>query len=257
VKLVYVLASVFLVSCSSPHDAPREATRQPADAKVDARPVSVRPAPEVKHWGSMRLALKLGRTEARVALSGVIASDDVFAVGALAGLEGEITILDSVAYLSRAGDETTVIGSRDTHPTESATILVASEIAAWTDIRLGREVEELGFDDAIAHHAEAIGLDPDQPFPFLIEGEFQEIRLHVIRGSCPIAHPEGPAPARVRRAEAGGTIVGFHARNSSGILTHHTADTHAHLILDGSENISGHLDAVRLCPGNLLRLPAR
>ncbi len=210
----------------------------------------------VEQWGSMKEVLRQGHTEARVRLSEICKSDSMVAVGALDGLRGEITVIGGEAWIARAPQVATVVGERTRTSTESATLLVASDVSAWQKSSI---TEEAGaeLDAIVVAHAEAAGMDVSKPFPFIVEGEFADIQLHVIRGGCPIANPDGPKPARVHEDLAKGRIVGFYARNSSGDLTHHTSDVHAHIILDGEGLVSGHLDSVQLRSGNALRLPTR
>ena len=208
----------------------------------------------IQQWGTMRQVLREGQTEARVPLSGICATRDMIAVGALEGLEGEVTIIDGEAWIARAPGVETIDATRTRMPTESATLLAGSRVAAWQEVRF-TNTSDGELDAIVAEQAKSAGLDVSRPFPFVMEGEFEEIHFHVIRGGCPIANPDGPKPARVTKVNVRGRIVGIHAPNSSGNLTHHTSDVHAHIILEGGENLSGHLDSVRLGPGTLLRLP--
>lgn len=208
----------------------------------------------VEQYGSMKEVLRQGHTEARVRLSEICASDNSVAVGALEGLRGEITVIGGEAWIARAPEVEAVVGERTRSSSESATLLVTAEVTAWQRVLITK-VSGSELDAVVLSHARAAGVDVSKPFPFVIEGEFADIHLHVIRGGCPIANPDGPKPARVHKEMARGRIVGFYAHNSSGDLTHHTSDVHAHIILDGESLISGHIDTIRVRPGNTLRLP--
>jgi acetolactate decarboxylase len=213
-------------------------------------------ATSVQQWGSMKVVLRQGRTEARVSLKDVCASDGMVAVGALEGLRGEITVLDGEAWIARAPNVESVVGERTRASGESATLLVASDVDAWQTVSITESVDD-ELDVVVLSYAKAAGVDVTKPFPFVVEGEFGSVQLHVIRGGCPIANPDGPKPARVHEERAKGRVVGFYAHGSSGDLTHHTSDVHAHVILNGGKNVSGHIDSIRLRAGNTLRLPAR
>ncbi len=210
----------------------------------------------IQQWGSMKQVLRQGHTEARVRLSEICASDNMVAVGALEGLKGEITVINGEAWIARAPEVDEIVGEHTRTSTASATLMVASDIEAWQEILITEESDD-DLDAIVLAHATAVGVDVSRPFPFLIEGEFADVHLHVIRGGCPIANPDGPKPARAEEVLAQGKIVGFYAANSAGNLTHHTSDVHAHVVIDGEKLVSGHMDSVKLKVGNILRLPIR
>jgi hypothetical protein len=62
----------------------------------------------VATWGTMREVMHDGRTEGRVRLGDAAAAPDAIGLGALAGLSGEIVILDGAVWTSRR----TAIASR-------------------------------------------------------------------------------------------------------------------------------------------------
>ncbi len=210
----------------------------------------------IQQWGSMKQVLRQGHTEARVCLSEICVSDNMVAVGALEGLKGEITVINGEAWIARAPQVDEIVGEHTRNSTAYATLMVASDVEAWQEILITEESDD-DLDAIILAHAIAVGVDVSKPFPFLIQGEFADVHLHVIRGGCPIANPEGPKPARVEEVLAQGKIVGFYAENSAGDLTHHTSDVHAHVVIDGKKLASGHMDSVKLKVGNILRLPIR
>jgi len=201
-------------------------------------------------YGAMREVLREGRDQGRVEVAAVTHSDSV-GVGALAGLAGEVTILDGRAMVSRrVGDE---IAVRDALPGEQAALLVTARVPAWRELPLP-DLEDYDALEACVRDAllEA-GLDPRAPTPLRITGRAERLQLHVIAGACPIATPDGPAPRRLDRPPDDVTLVGFYAEDAAGRLTHHTHSSHLHAHAGA---VTGHLDEVQLRDARLF-LPAK
>ena len=68
-------------------------------------PSEVRATGDIQVWGSLRSLMHEGKTEARVALKDVAPGPHAYAVGAVSGLRGEVTILDDdiIVSLGEAG----------------------------------------------------------------------------------------------------------------------------------------------------------
>lgn len=105
----------------------------------------------------------------------------------------------------------------------------------------------------------------NRPFVFCIEGEFQDVRLHIINGACPVHarmhNKKLPADRRPYEAEPKriqGTLIGVYATNAVGRLTHPGTSTHPHLIFKDTESgvdLTGHLEKVGIVKGAVLKLP--
>ncbi|MEZ4647586.1 MAG: acetolactate decarboxylase [Candidatus Eisenbacteria bacterium] len=216
-------------------------------------------------YGGMRLALAQGQDEARVALVDVGAIPHFFGVGAMAGLGGEITVLDSEAFVTVRGD----VGNLEAVDpnSASATLLVGQSIDEWSEVVLEEDVLPGDFDGAVREAAEANGLDPAVPFVFVVEGEVTDARLHVIHGACPVHArmnkleiPAEQAPYELDVARLQGTVVGVYAEDAVGKLTHPATSTHAHIIFVDPETgatLTAHLEKRGLAPGALVKVPRK
>ncbi len=210
----------------------------------------------VRTWGSLREALRDGQTQARVDVTD-IANSSLVAVGAVAGLDGEITIVDGACYVSRVrgGKIQTV---RSNHV--SATILFAAEVRRWKAIEVTEDVAPAAFEAFVTKCAVAAGIDTVDPFPFIVEGELLAMDVHVLAGECPIRAriqgvPMKSAPAQREFDRVRGRLVGIHASQGGGVITHHGSVTHVHTVLRGDEGLTGHCEAVGIAAGAVLRLP--
>ena len=87
--------------------------------------------------------------------------------------------------------------------------------------------------------------------------------LHVLNGQCPFADvnvkiPGAGPPHRTTLNDVQGLLVGFYAENGAGRITHHSTRTHVHaLVGTGDGRVAGHVDAVALKAGTIVRVPLR
>jgi alpha-acetolactate decarboxylase len=208
-------------------------------------------------WGEMRNVLREGNTEGRVRIEGV-ARPGTWGVGAMEGLEGEITIYDGNVVLAIVEDEQLTL--REATKRDQATLLVLATVDEWRVLGIPEVRNAKDLEYALARALEATGFDPSiDPVPIRIEAEFPSIALHVLDHSCPIANPEGPPPWRYYGENVTGTLVGIYAEGQAGTLTHHGQNFHLHAVIrteDGT-TVSGHMDEVALGTDAQLFLPVR
>lgn len=219
---------------------------------------------EFIQYGELHKAIGENQDQGRVALTEIVGRPHFYGIGALAGLEGEITILDSTPVI------TSVTGDGHPRPMESstakATLLAGQSIRKWTKIALAEEVEDQLFDKTIGAAAAEQGIDVAKPFVFVVDGEFTDVRLHVIHGACPIRArmkmmelDKDKRPFEMEAGKLKGTLVGIYAADSVGKLTHPATTTHVHLIYTDKETghrVTAHIEKLGLTKGSVLQLPA-
>lgn len=207
------------------------------------------PPAGVRTWGTMREVLREGRDAGRVTPVEV-ATDRTVGVGALAGLAGEVTIVDGHVWIAVAhdGQPPTV---RNATAADRAALLAVADVARWTEVPLGTCASYDDLERRIAEALAAGGLDPTLQ-PVRVRGRASLVRLHVIAGACPIANPDGPSPWRFAGPVEAIELVGLFATGAAGRLTHHDRRSHLHAVAPG---LTGHLDDVALTDAVLL-LPA-
>jgi alpha-acetolactate decarboxylase len=217
---------------------------------------------EVQQHGAMRAVMRDGQTEARVGLVDV-SSQGVIAVGALAGLEGEVTILDGKVWVARPDGDGVQISGPSASPSDQATLLTVASVARWDRVELTMEKSATGakLEALIEQTARDHGVDTTRPFPFVIDGVAERLEIHVINGFCPHAtNPTSidPEPWRWSTDEPrSARIVGFYAADAAGVLTHHGTAIHVHAIIEYDGRVlTGHIDGLTLKPGASLQLPA-
>jgi alpha-acetolactate decarboxylase len=229
-----------------------------ASCATTMEPASAAWRGDVQRWGTLREALRDGRDQARVAVAEV-AREGVYAIGALEGLRGEITIADGEVWISEGHPERPVT-TRGFTTNASATVLFAAEVHAWREIVVEKDVDPSELDAYVAGQARAVGLDASRPFPFVVEGGLRHLDMHVLAGECPIRArmlgQEMASPAyQFHSAFVEGRLVGMYAADSSGILCHMGSSTHVHALLDRDGGLTGHAETVGLAAGAVLELP--
>lgn len=201
----------------------------------------------------MREVMRQGRSEGRVSLADVSRDDgsgrSTIGVGALAGLSGEVTILDGRVFVTEGKvvktwrAEASAPPLREAKTSEQATLLVLARVPRWEEQALGDCGSYTALEDKIASALRARGRDLSEPQAIRVRGRARRLALHVIAGACPIAQPAGPKPYRFDGSAAEVEVLGIFVEGAIGRLTHHGRRSHLHA-LAGSH--MGHLDEIEL-----------
>ena len=201
------------------------------------------------------------RAVALIQIDEVLDQPGLVAVGAAENLDGEITIYDGTAILTRARSAGPLTVTLDTGTNVGAAYLTTSAVDAWQDVTVDRDLDPKAFEQFLASTAEAGGIDLSKPFPFVVKGHVAGLRAHVVKGACPmrpgavIGEDQKPwVYEPLDRVAA--TVVGFRAAESVGNLTHPGTTLHAHAIfqVDGA-NVTGHVERMSVLRGALVRIP--
>ena len=224
-----------------------------------------RPDGEIVQYGEMHEAIGLQKHEGRVAFQKLVGREHFFGVAAVEGLEGEATILDGNVILTTVDDDGRLRASDSTAIDKKATLLVGTYVPSWTKQAVDRSVKADRFDQYIADAATKAGLNVDKPFLFIVEGEFSDVRLHVINGACPIRArmkkeviADQLKPFESEMSSVRGTIVSVFARDAVGKLTHPATSTHCHLVFTdpvSGKTVTGHLEQVGVRQGAQVSVP--
>jgi acetolactate decarboxylase len=213
--------------------------------------------PFVVEWaGEMMRVHREGDASPKVALADVARGAGRFAIGPVAGLRGEITVLDGEAFIATAmGDVEHVAYDWD----YQAPFLVYGDVKAWREVSPpAHAVSITEIEEWLPNAAREHGLDPEQPFPFKIETDSSKIKYHIIANDAPgyqTVRPHSELQKRFALDGEAAVLVGVHSAKHAGIFTHHGSTTHIHVISRDKKH-SGHVDAVSLGPETKYFLPA-
>jgi hypothetical protein len=202
----------------------------------------------------LRALMHEGRTESRVAIAPLLATPHLYAVGAVTGMRGEVTVIDSAASLSLgerdAGRASAAVGD------EGATLLVASTVAEWRHVAIAEDIQFADLDRRIEEYAAAAGIDVEKPFPFLIEGPVADVRWHVLKGPPNPSAPHDHSGNAITGEQAAmtATVVGFFSKHDHGVFTHMGQNVHAHVV-NASLGLAAHADLLSIGASSVLSLP--
>jgi alpha-acetolactate decarboxylase len=206
---------------------------------------------EVQQYGTVREALHQGHSQARVRVADAAHAESCVGLGALAGLAGEVTILDGATWVTRAGPNG-VLQTAQTAGDEQATLLVTAQVHEWIEMQIE---SELSLAELPAQAGFAAG--EWASLPFVVRGRLVALDAHVLNGACPESGspPAGSEPVRRHEAQTFGILVGFWVREGTGVITHAGQSLHVHVIVPGERAYTAHVDRVRIAAGSTLYVP--
>ena len=215
---------------------------------------------QVRVDGALRPMLHEGKTGAVVKLSRLLPDDALYAVGALAGLTGEVTVVGGNVYLSYGKEQRPAAEMAENSEAEAA-LLVSARVPAWRLMKTDAMIQFENLDDEITALATQAGMDVNGRIPFVVEGRVRELEWHVLSGPPPADasedhedHLENATAFRLPTAQA--TLVGFYSPSDEGVFTHMGSKTHVHVVA-GTPPATGHVDHVIVLPGATVKFPLK
>jgi acetolactate decarboxylase len=211
----------------------------------------------VEVWGALRAVMHEGKTEANVAIRDVVPGPHSYAIGALSGLRGEMTIIDDEAIASFGEADGTVRTLPGSATGETATLLVRAAVPTWTSRPIEQPLGPQQIDEKLEALAISAGLDVGKRIPVLIDGTAKRLAWHVLGGPAEKGqnHHHGPRSTGTL-AGVKVTLVGFFSRNDEGVFTHMGEHSHFHVVVTESR-MTAHVDGFELEGGAVVRFPAR
>ncbi|HEX5041698.1 MAG TPA: acetolactate decarboxylase [Candidatus Polarisedimenticolaceae bacterium] len=215
---------------------------------------------QVRVDGALRAMMHEGKTGPAVKLSRLLPDDALYAVGALADMAGEVTIVGGRTYLSYGKDRKAEAEmTRDSDA--AASLLVSARVPAWRLMKTDGAIQFKDLDEKIAALASKAGMDTQGRIPFVVEGRVRELEWHVHAGSSPEDGPKSHEDhlkdaAAFRLPNTLATLVGFYSPGDEGVFTHMGSKTHVHVVA-GTPPGAGHVDHVMILPGAIVRFPLK
>lgn len=207
----------------------------------------------VLHTGAL-INLMSGNLEATASLDSIQDLPYLYALGALENLKGEIQIFNGKSYVSKAFDKDSVLLERDFN--HKAALLVYAQVEEWTNSIMLEQFSDLkSLEQQIEKQASLHGIDTNQPFPFLIRGEVDQVNWHVInwkdgdKEHNHKKHQESGAYGIIENQEI--EIIGFYSTKHKAVFTHHTTFLHMHFKEVNDHMIAGHVDDLKASKATL------
>jgi acetolactate decarboxylase len=217
--------------------------------------------------GSQKTIFSTGKAEAKVPVSAMSGAPDVFGVGAVAGLDGEITVLAGKPYVTKVRGNTYTIDNSQEH---MATFAVWTHQAAWVDQSVPLEVKGyLDVQNFVKARAVAAGIDVSKPFPFQLVGTPIEVKWHINVDLTDGKHITNELFAKSKASyvikNEPMDIIGFYSEKHPGVfisayvpaISTDRGDKnamHIHMVTRDGKS-AGHIDNLALGAGMTLRLP--
>jgi len=212
----------------------------------------------VQSYGHFKKMMHMKKTKGVVNLQKAIPSVNGYAVGAIQQGLGEITVIDSKVWLDY-GKDGLGNASNNIPADEQAVLLATSQVENWQTIKVNNTFSKKKLFEFIFKKAKQHGLDVNAPFPFLLEGNFDKLTLHVINGQNPEFQGHGGKVTLFRqikeeRNNQMATVVGFYSAGNQGVYTHPGESWHLHAVIR-DENIGAHVDDISAKKNVILKLP--
>jgi acetolactate decarboxylase len=221
----------------------------------------------VEYIGAQKTIFLTGKAESVISLESLADRKGLYAMGPIDGLDGEITIFESKAYITKVRGSDYVLDNTFKH---GAFFLVWTEQAQWKDVPVPSTVKGyLDLQRFVETRASAIGIDVTKPFPFLLVGKPTEIKWHINvdrTGGKPITKELFlKSKEHFITKNEPVDIIGFYSEHHAGVFLTQYAPAikegsgmenaiHIHLVSRVSK-AAGHIDDLTLGEGMMLRLP--
>lgn len=203
--------------------------------------------PEVKVYGTLRAVMHQQDVSGKVTLNLLGPLEDMVGVGAVEGLNGEITIVGGEVFVGTYDNNRFAL---DKSSNVEAALLVISEVREWQEIHVDESIVTVGdFESWLEKYGLERGIS--KPFPFRLKAQ-GKAEWHVI--TPPDEGEDHKSAAKNYSFEGEFEAVGFFSKVDQGIFTHQGAYTHMHFI-DVGKQFTGHLDGFAIEKGMVLYLP--
>lgn len=199
---------------------------------------------EVFYKGSIQ-SVKSRDYSAKVILEDFANKKNLYALGPVENLDGEITIMNGKYYISSVNNNQLItINSNE----KKAIFLVWSEVKEWKKAtNLNKKVINIKeFQDELEKLAINSKIDLDKPFVFKVTGIIDSINYHIL-SPIPLNKPNSShrdSSKNIFKENMKGDIIGFYSKKHEGIFTHHGSFIHFHVVDDSGH--TGHIDNITL-----------
>jgi len=207
--------------------------------------------------GAQRETIINGKLAATLDLKTLADRPNLYGLGPIEQLRGEVTIVDRRPALARVAADGTV----SVTPSFDAGVpfFVWAEVPRWREMPIPAEIR--CFEDLerfVPLAAEAAGRDAEKPLPFLVRGLQDLIEFHILHriGDAPHGmelHKQIQIKFELEKTEA--TIIGFHSTRHRGVFTPGDSNIHIHFQTPDNSR-SGHIQKLEIGEGATLNLPA-
>jgi len=223
----------------------------------------------VEYIGAQKRMFETGKAEGVLHLKFFEGKNNLYAVGPVALLDGEITLLNSKAYVSKVRGNDYYVDNTLSH---EALFLVWSQVPRWKDVSVPESITNyVQLQKFIKDQAGYSGMDVSKPIPFMLIGTPVEIVWHI---NCDKTDGKPITRKLFAKSKVIYTlknepvdIIGFYSERHNGIFISQYAPAikpesgeknavHMHFV-SRTTKATGHIDNIILGKNMVLRLPEK
>lgn len=202
----------------------------------------------------MKNVMWKGQLYGNIDLDTIANKTNLYGLGPIENLAGEILIIDGKSYKSTVVSDTTMFV--DEMYRLKAPFFAYANITNWTEQTLPDSIQTI---QQLELNLDKLTVSYPRPFLFKLSGTVEQASIHIVnlpKGSI----VSSPAEAHVGQKNyelenEPAEIIGFFSTSHKAIFTHHNTFLHMHLITADRKKM-GHLDEVRFKMGTMkLYLP--
>lgn len=199
--------------------------------------------------GEMRNVMWKGQLYGNIKLDTISNKINLYGLGPVDYLTGEILIIDGKSYKSTVSSESTM-KVEETYDIQ-APFFGYANISKWTEQTLPDSIHSL---QEFEVFIDRITKKSSRPFIFKLSGLIDKATIHVVnlpkglKVSSPNDAHKGQKQYHIENEEV--DIIGFFSTEHKAIFTHHDTYLHMHLITTDRQKM-GHLDELLIQKGKL------
>lgn len=209
----------------------------------------------VKIVGAMKNVMWNGQLYGIIHLDTIARKTNLYGLGPVEYLSGEIIIIDGKSYKSTVVSDTSMM-VEETYDIK-APFFGYVNIDNWVQRTLSDSIQTL---PQLEHYLDQLTKSTHRPFIFKLSGIVEKATIHIV--NLPVGSTVS-SPDEAHRGQVSYTvtnipsdIVGFFSTDHQAVFTHHDTYLHMHLITSDRSKM-GHLDDVKFGKGTMkLFLPA-
>jgi acetolactate decarboxylase len=205
---------------------------------------------EVRVVGEMRNVMWKGQLEGTIYLDTLAVKTNLYGLGPLEYLTGEILVLDGKSYISTVVSDSTM-KVEETFEVK-APFFGYTTVSSWSEQVLPDTILTM---QHLETYLDQITINATRPFMFKLAGTVEKTVIHIVNlpeGSS-VSSPEeahvGQVDYELQDEEA--VIIGFFSTEHKAIFTHHDTFLHMHLMTTDLQKM-GHVDEVKFKKGSMM-----
>lgn len=209
---------------------------------------------EVKIVGQMKNVMWKGQLYGNISLDTIADKTNLYGLGPVEYLAGEILIIDGKSYKSTVTSDTTM-KVEETYNI-NAPFFGYAYISKWTEQTLPDSIQTI---QQLEQYLDMVTINSPRPFMFKLTGTVEQATIHIVnlpkgsKVSSPDEAHKGQKNYELKNEQS--EIIGFFSTEHKAIFTHHDTFLHMHLITTDKQKM-GHLDKVLFKKGTMkLYLP--